>query len=143
LAIFALVCAYAHAQCCVGAATTMDGKDPVMPKTEADCKATKGMAGEAGVWTPTCNSAIPMCMSMKCTAKQGSTSVAALMTMCTTDALFKTALDAMPKGLMADGKTTDAKCAAASAASAAPSSKLASGALLMVSAFVSLVVASV
>jgi hypothetical protein len=79
-------------------------------------------------------------MSMKCTAKQGATSMAALITTCATDALFKTAIEATPKGLMADGKTTDAKCAAVSAA---PSSKFASGALLMVSAFVSLVVASV
>jgi hypothetical protein len=39
---------------------------------------------------------------------------------------------------MADGKTTEVKCA-----SGGPSSKFASGALFMVSAFVSLVLASV
>jgi hypothetical protein len=137
--IFALVCAYAHAQCCNGAVITMDGKDPVQPKTEETCKAGKDIAGNAGVWKA-CDTGLS-CLAMKCTAKQGSTALAMLTTMCSTDVVMKALIDAYPKTLNT-GTVTEAKCAAFTA-SGAPSSKFASGALLVVSAFVSLVVASV
>jgi hypothetical protein len=48
LVIFALVCAYAHAQCCVGAFTTADGKDPVQTKDETTWKAAKDIGGSGG-----------------------------------------------------------------------------------------------
>jgi hypothetical protein len=129
--IFALLCVYAHAQCCVGGVSTNDGKDPVNPKTEADC----GKA--SGSWNAACATGTS-CMSIKCSGKQGSTAWSSLGSLCTTEAINKLLIEAAAKNWMADGKITEVKCA-----SGGPSSKFASGALLMVSAFVSLVVASV
>ena len=135
--IFALVCAYAHAQCCAGMFSGMDGKDAVQPKDEAACKAAKTMTGSSGgTWTATCASGTS-CLALKCTGKQGTTAVNALIPSCNTDAVLTASIDSMQKGLAAIG-ATEVKCI-----SGAPSSKFASGALLMVSAFVSVVVASV
>jgi hypothetical protein len=136
LVIFALVCAYAHAQCCVGTFTTMDGKDPVQAKDETACKAAKDMTGSGGSWMATCTAGTS-CMVMQCTGKQGATAVKAIGPMCSTAALQTALVDTWQKTLTTGG-VTEVKCA-----SGAPSSKFASGALLMVSALVSLVVGSV
>ena len=126
---------------CYSLLTTMD-TNPVQPNTEATCAAGKDMAGKAGVWKAACDAGTT-CLAMKCTAKQGSTAVAMITTMCTTNDAMKVMIDATAPLLMQDGKTTEAKCAAFTATGGAPSSKFASGALLLVSSFVSLVVASV
>ena len=134
--IFALVCAYAHAQCCVGTFTTIDGKDPVQAKDETACKAAKDITGSTGSWQATCTAGTS-CMIMQCTGKQGTTALKAIGPMCSTAALQTALVDAWQKTLTVAG-ATEVKCA-----SGAPSSKFASGALLMVSALVSLVVGSV
>ena len=134
--IFALVCAYAHAQCCEGTFTTIDGKDPVQPKDEVACKAAPTQPGWQGIWKAACATGTS-CVTMQCTGKQGTTALKAISPMCSTAALQTGLVDTWQKTLTTGG-VTEVKCA-----SATPSSKFASGALLMVSAFVSLVVSSV
>lgn len=131
--VFALVCAHAHAQCCQGTFTTTDGTVPVQPKDEAACKATKDGSGS---WQPTCTAGTS-CMVMLCTGKISGKDTKQTMPLCTTAELLKVSYEVTQKGLTALG-ATEVKCA-----SGAPSSKFASGALLMVSALVSLVVGSV
>jgi hypothetical protein len=86
--IFAVVCAYAHAQCCVGDFTTMDGKDPVQwslfeKLTEFEFKAKDETACKAacGAWIPTCTAG-ESCMIMACTGKQGTTAFKRMTPMC-------------------------------------------------------------
>ena len=134
--IFAVVCAYAHAQCCMGTFSTIDGKDPVQAKDETACKAAKDMASQGGNWKAACDTGTS-CLTMQCTGKQGTSAVKAIIPMCSTAALQTGMVDAWQKTLTLAG-ATEVKCA-----SGAPSSKFASGALLMVSACVSLVVGSV
>jgi hypothetical protein len=130
------VCAYAHAQCCVGTFTTKDGSNPVQPKDETACKAAPTISG-MGTWYATCTMGTS-CLTMTCTGKQGTTSLKASLPMCTT-ALLQTGMVEATQTTLTQAGATEVKCAA----SGAPSSKFASGALLMVSAFVSLAVGSV
>ena len=131
--IFALVCAHAHAQCCQGTFTTTDGTVPVQPKDEAACKAAKDGSGS---WQPTCTTGTS-CMVMQCTGKMTGKDSKVIGPMCSTTALQTALADTWKQTVTALG-ATEVKCA-----SGAPSSKFASAAVLMVSAFVSLVVGSV
>ena len=133
IVIFDLVCVHAHAQCCVGTFMTTDGKDPVQAKDEAACKAAKDGSGS---WQQTC-AAGTSCMVMLCTGKIAGKDSKQTTPLCTTPDLLKVTYEVTQKSLTTLG-ATEVKCA-----SGAPSSKFASAALLMVSAFVSLVVGSV
>ena len=118
----------------------------VQPKDEAACKVATTMWGSrGGNWTATCASGTS-CLVLTCTGTQKSGYNQLhyrspwLIPSCTTAALQTETIDAVQKAVSTGGGgATEVKCAV----SGAPSSKFASGALLMLSAFVSLIVASV